>query len=102
MSHLEYGLEETKVAEPPGLIVKLLPLGILGDRDEDVGGGLLQELEQGEVSGLSPQILLDSVQRRLTVAPEGHNNTIRKEAVNPDLDITCQNITGGNDDMMKY
>lgn len=63
VSHLEYGLEEAQVAEPPGLIVKLLPLGILGDRDKDVGGGLLQELEKGKIPGLTPQILLDSVQR---------------------------------------
>ena len=81
-------MEEAQVTESPRLIVKLLPLRILGDGDEDVGGGLLQELEQGEVPGLAPQILLDSVQRRLTVTPERHNNSIRKEAVNPHLNKT--------------
>ena len=75
--HLEYGLEEAEVTESSGLIVELFPLGILSDRDEDVGGCLLEQLEEGEVPGLAPEILLDPVEGILAEAAEGDNHAIR-------------------------
>ena len=55
LHNLEDRLEEPEIAESPRLIVELLPLGILGDADKDVGGGILEQVEEGVVLGFSPQ-----------------------------------------------
>ena len=92
--YLEYWLEESEIAQSSRLIVKLFSFCILQSKcvimwtnaidfwccwnphlsnwNENIWGSLLQELEQGIVASLPPQILLNPVQGRLPAPTDIH------------------------------
>ena len=92
--YLEYWLEESEIAQSSRLIVKLFSFCILQTKsvirwanavdfwccwnsnlsnwNENIWGSLLQELEQGIVASLPPQILLNPVQGRLPAPADIH------------------------------
>lgn len=59
LNDFEEGLKEPKIAQPPGLIVELFPLRLLGDTDKDVGALLLQQMVKRVLPGLFEKIMLD-------------------------------------------
>lgn len=81
LNDFEEGLEEPKIAQPPCLIVKLLPLCLLGDTDKDVGALLLQQMVKRVLPGLFEKLMLDCDQCGLPEALQRENHAIWQKAV---------------------
>ena len=104
LDELEERLEEAEVAQPSRLIVELFRLSVLRDGDEDVRVDILEvttvsilwaneppgkestytdleNVEEWVVPRRAPQVGLDLLQLRLSVAVDGHNDAIGEQTV---------------------
>lgn len=81
LNNFKEGLEKPQITQPPGLIVKLFPLCLLGDTDKDVGALLLQQMVERILPGLFEKLMLDRNKRGLSEALQRKNHAIWQKAV---------------------
>lgn len=81
LNNFEEGLEEPKITQPPGLVVELLPLRLLGDADEDVGAFFLEQMVKRVLPGFLEELVLDGDERGFPEALQRQNHAVGQKAV---------------------
>lgn len=81
LDNFEESLKQSEITQPPGLVVKLFPLGLLRDADEYVRALLLQQMAERVLPGFLEKLMLDRNERGLPEALQCQNHAIWQQAV---------------------